>query len=159
MATTATQKTQPSSQPVYAGGNEVFFSFLQVLLDQVDQGHISQQAYDDAVKSWGRTLAQRAEVKGSLKSVIEAAGRMLATLGIVRTFDPLAGNRILVMRALDCRYVGAPRVVAGKPYRALAGLLLQGVLDQAGLNYSVQESRDGMVRADELLLTLSPRSC
>jgi hypothetical protein len=159
---TTTQPVRSETSSKYMGGNEVFFSFLGAVLDGVDAKLLDEDAFHEVVRRWGAELAKRASLGGDLKALLGGFGRVLSTLGLARTFEQLPGNeatpRMLALKVLDERYVGAPRRAAQRSYRSLIALLLEGCLNAADLSYHVSESREGMLHDDELLLTLTPRS-
>jgi hypothetical protein len=145
---------------VYVGGNEVFFSFMQTLQEGIDQGILDVAAYEALVRRWGEVLGARARLPRSLGPALNRISDMLSTLGLVRVFEPSdvknGEGQVMVLRCLAGRYLDAPRARQRKPRGpCLVRLLVEGALKAAGVDRAVAESRRGMLRADECMLTIS----
>jgi hypothetical protein len=145
---------------VYVGGNEVFFSFMQTLQDGIDQGILDAAAYEALVRRWGEVLGARARLPGSLGPALNRISELLSTLGLVRVFEPSdvknGEGKVMVLRCLAGRYLDAPRARQHKPRGpCLIRLLVEGALRAAKLEHAVSESRRGMLRSDECILSIS----
>jgi hypothetical protein len=155
--------TEPATSPpqLYLGGNEVFFSFLGALLESVDRGLLTAEALDTTLRAWGASFPLRdgAEAR-TLGLALDWTGDALASLGLVRAFTPDEARggaiKVLVMRCMIGRFVEAPRVRRGGDHTCPIAPLVEGVLGSMGIPARVSPSRQGMLRADECLLSIVP---
>ncbi len=150
-----------NTQALYAGGNEVFFSFLLSLYQQVEEGQLPAEGIDAALRQWASSWASRAGLTGRLERDLDQLSDALAALGLVRVFAPARTSddeehKVLVLRCHIGRYVSGPLIQAGFPRRCALAPIVEGALAAGGTNTRVKEERAGMLRADECTLVVNP---
>lgn len=141
-----------------AGGNEVFFSFLESLLSMVEGQVIPEDLYREMFRRWGARIATRSGFSGTLPEVLENVAHTLSILGLVRVFEPAGEEegalRILVLRCLTSRYVAAACQPNDIQFVNIVAPMVEGLLKAAGHDVRVSETREGMLRPDEYYLLI-----
>lgn len=149
--------TTESSNVSY-GGNEVFFSFLQSLLSNIDRGLLSQENLAESVRRWGSDLLQRRGAANTLEENLERLAEVLSILGLVRVFEPHRQEgkhiEVAVLRCMFSRYINIPRVREHQATYPLLSWLVEGYLNAAQTPCIVVENREAMQRNDEYILIL-----
>ncbi|MCB9644397.1 MAG: hypothetical protein H6728_15095 [Myxococcales bacterium] len=154
---------QSSSQRLaYAGGNEVFFSFLRSLMESVDQKIITQEQFRTLVRQWGVSLAQQALLEKDLLVALEQLAELFSVMGLVRVFEPAQTDEnetpmILVMRCMTSRILFPSRRQKSLPIENIIPLLLEGALDSVGHAFHVIQDNKDALHGDEYILRLEPR--
>ena len=152
-----------SSKLAYAGGNEVFFSFLRSLMESVDQGTITQDQYRALLRQWGSSLAARLQRPPDLPHALEQIASLFRVMGLVRLFEPAPHDAqetpmILVMRCMISRYLFPQRRQKNLPTDNVIAFLLEGMLHALKMPYRVVVDDTETLHGDEYILRLLPRA-
>jgi hypothetical protein len=158
-----TQDKTTQSSDLYAGGNELYFSFLGTLLEVSDKGDpTSAELVDNALRQWGASWARAAGLRGSRDWDLDALSKALIALGLLRVFAPArlgeqaSEVKVMVLRCRLSRAVMVPRIARGLPYRCLLAPIIEGALGAVGSASRVSTDRRGMLRNDECILLINP---
>ncbi|MCK6509904.1 hypothetical protein L6R29_08070 [Myxococcota bacterium] len=156
------QQPSQSQRLAYAGGNEVFFSFLRSLMESIDQGVLTIDQYRAILRQWGASLARQLPLERDLMAALEQLAEVFSVLGLVRVFelaqtDIHARPSILVMRCMISRVLFPARRQMGLPTENVLALLIEGALDSVQLPFRVScDDRDAL-HGDEYILHLETR--
>jgi hypothetical protein len=155
------KEAEASQNAPYAGGNELFFSFLGALLHAVDREDLTQATVASIIREWGQSLGKRLDLPQEVGPALDLVSQTLSIMGLVRVFEPADSDansiRAMTLRCLAGRYVGSARTRLGQPYHWPVGPLLEGMLAAGGIDVQVSFDKSGMLRNDECILSLTAK--
>ncbi len=158
----AMQQPSQSQRLAYAGGNEVFFSFLRSLMESVDQGTLTLDQYRTLLRQWGASMARQLPLERDLMTALEQLAELFSVMGLVRVFEPAETDHntrpsILVMRCMISRVLFPLRRQKGLPTENVLALLIEGALDSVQMPFRVTFDNQDALHGDEYILHLEPR--